>query len=160
MSTLLPRSRRWHLQGAAIALALVASLVIHGVASAASLRISPVRIFLTPADSVASMVVANPGDTPVFVQTQAVSWRQVDGESQYVDTDRVTVSPPIFEIPPRREQVVRLAVRGGPAPTQEETYRVYLSEVFLDGGRTSTGVRVGLSGSGTSRPTLLSGSVA
>ncbi len=144
MPTLHPRLYRLRLRVAAVGLVLAMGVVVHGDARAASLRIAPVRIFLSSAASIASMVVENPGDTSVFVQTRAVSWRQVDGESLYTDTDRVTVSPPIFEIPPRQKQVVRLAVRGADALAREETYRVYLSEVFLDGGREASGVRVGL----------------
>lgn len=127
-------------------LAALLAVVLTGTAAASSIRVSPVRLQVDPQRPVTSLAVTNTGDEAIFMQTSTWRWREENGASAYDATDRITVSPPIFEVPPGQRQVVRFAVHEPPQPGLESIYRIYLTEVLPEAGQAGAGggIRMGI----------------
>jgi fimbrial chaperone protein len=113
----------------AIAALLPGLLAAVGTAAASTLGVAPVRIELTPSATRAVLTVRNQEDSPVVVQARPAVWSQHDDHDQLDDTHELLVTPPLFTIPPRGEQVVRVALLRKPDPSRELDYRLVLSEV-------------------------------
>ena len=81
-------------------------------------------------DSVAGrLVLGNTGDAPVSAQLRVFAWSQENGDDRLAPTTAIALSPPILQIPPGGEQVVRV-VREGPAPSgRDQTYRIIVDEL-------------------------------
>jgi fimbrial chaperone protein len=100
-----------------------------GTAAASTLGVAPVRIELKPPATIAVLTVRNQEDAPVVVQARPAVWSQHDDHDQLDDTHELLVTPPLFTIPPKGEQVLRVALLRKPDPARELDYRVVLSEV-------------------------------
>lgn len=94
----------------------------------ATLQISPAMVDL-PADAKASgLTLRNPGDKPLYGQIRVYRWDQENGEDTLTPTRDVVASPPLIQIAPRSEQMVRL-VRTVAPPGMEGSYRVLIDEL-------------------------------
>jgi len=122
----------------------VMALLVPQVAAAAEWNIDPVRIELSPEQQTAAVIVRNESDQPSSMQIQAVVWSQVAGQDVYTPTRELLVSPPVVTIPPRSDQVIRVALRRQPDSTKELAYRINLQELPAPPGPESTGVNVAL----------------
>ena len=92
---------------AACGLAAIPVLFLTGMAaSAQSLSVMPVNIYLAPGQSATTLTVTNQGTTKTAVQIRAFGWNQQDGGDQLAASDAVVVSPPIASIDPDRKSVV------------------------------------------------------
>ena len=96
---------------------------------AAGWEIDPVRIELSPQQQTAALTVKNNSDQATSIQIQAVEWSQHEGKDVYNPTKELLVSPPIFTIAPKSEQVIRVALRRQADSTKELTYRISLQEL-------------------------------
>ncbi len=116
------RSGSWFVPALAIALFCSA-------ASAATFGLSPLRVDLSGAAPTAVLTLTNGGDTPVTLQIQARSWRQVNGQDEQAPTTDFIVNPAAVTVPPGGEQIVRIALRTAPDRTTERAYRLVVREV-------------------------------
>ena len=98
-------------------------------ASAATFGLSPLRVDLSGAAPTAVLTLTNGGDTPVTLQIQARSWRQVNGQDEQAPTTDFIVNPAAVTVPPGGEQIVRIALRTAPDRTTERAYRLVVREV-------------------------------
>jgi fimbrial chaperone protein len=114
------------------------------LSSAAEWNVDPVRVELSPQQQTAAIIVRNESDQPSSIQIQAVSWSQVDGKDVYTPTRELLVSPPIATIPPKSDQVIRVALRRPADPSKELAYRINLQELPHEQATESTGVQVAL----------------
>ncbi|HYM42978.1 MAG TPA: fimbria/pilus periplasmic chaperone [Steroidobacteraceae bacterium] len=130
----------------AIAAALLATgmLAAADEAAASALSIAPIRVELTSAKRTAVLTLRNQEDTPVVVQARPAAWTQRDGEDQLDDTHDLVVTPPIFTVPPKGQQVLRIALLREADPARELDYRLVLSEVPSAGPAETTGLKVAL----------------
>ncbi|MGI9416333.1 MAG: fimbrial biogenesis chaperone [Geminicoccaceae bacterium] len=113
------------------ALAVLGSLAF-GVAEAGTLKVSPIKIFL-PDDGKSEVIrVKNPDPNPALVQVQAVEWTTVEKLDEAKRVDEILAVPPIFEIAPNSEQVIRLAHRDAGGGAIEKAYRLLITEVPED----------------------------
>jgi fimbrial chaperone protein len=128
----------------AIAVSLLGVLAAAGTAVASTLSVAPVRAELSPKVSTAVITIRNPEDSPVTVQARPAAWSQKDEQDQLADTHDLLVTPPLFTIPPKGRQVVRIALLRKPDPTRELDYRLVLSEIPPPGVPTQTGLRFAL----------------
>lgn len=110
---------------AALWLSLAGSLQAAG-----GLSVSPVRLELDDARPVATLRVINRASRTSRVQTEVLRWQQVDGVATYSATPELLVTPPIFEVPPQSEQVVRVGfLQVPPERLMEQAYRVFFREI-------------------------------
>ncbi len=113
----------------AIALAALGVLAAAGTAAASTLSVAPVRVELSSATPIAVLTVRNQDDSAVVVQARPAAWSQNDDRDQLDDTHDLLVTPPLFTIPPRGQQIVRIALLRKVDPSRELDYRLVLSEV-------------------------------
>lgn len=113
-------------------------------AAASSFAIAPVRLELSAGHRIEALTVHNQGDTPVLIQLRAVGWSQQDEKDQFDATQALLTTPPIFEVPARGEQIVRVALRGAVDPARELTYRLFVEEVPRPHASTDSGLDVAL----------------
>lgn len=117
-------------QGRSWAAAALA-LLIMGPLSAADLRVSPTRLNFAPGQAVQTLLLSNPGSTPLLVETAAFAWHESQAQSSLAPTPDLIVSPPIVEIPAQGQVQMRLGFRPGslPADACELSYRLWVTEV-------------------------------
>jgi len=120
------------------------ALLSPALVSAAEWNVDPVRVELSPQQQTAAIIVRNESDQPSSIQIQAVAWSQVDGKDVYTPTRELLVSPPIATIPPKTDQVIRVAMRRSADPSKELAYRINLQELPHGQATETTGVQVAL----------------
>jgi fimbrial chaperone protein len=120
------------------------ALLSPALVSAAEWNVDPVRVELSPQQQTAAIIVRNESDQPSSIQIQAVAWSQVNGMDVYTPTRELLVSPPIATIPPKSDQVIRVALRRPADPSNELAYRINLQELPHEQVSESTGVQVAL----------------
>jgi len=128
----------------AVAASLLGVLAATGMVAASTLNVAPVRVELSATQSTAVLTVHNPEDSPVVVQARPAAWSQHDERDQLDDTHDVLVTPPLFTIPAKSEQILRIALLRKPDPMRELDYRLVLSEVPPEVGPDFKGLRMAL----------------
>jgi len=108
--------------------AAVALFLASFAASAQSLSVLPVNVFLPSGQRAASLSLKNSGDKPTSIQVRAYDWSQKDDADQLIDSKLIVVSPPLVTIQPGSTQVVRLILRQPPVGS-EATYRILLDQI-------------------------------
>ena len=111
------------------AVAAGAWLAAPGTVRASTFSLSPVRLEMNNSHPTGVLTLHNDGDAPVTVQVQPVAWRQEAGEDHYEQTAELLVTPPVFVLPAKADQIVRVARRGTPNATEELSYRLFFQEV-------------------------------
>lgn len=115
-------------------------------ADAGTLKVSPIKVTL-PADGRTEVIhLKNPDARSTLVQVHAVEWAEADNLDQAKRVDEILAIPPIFELGPESEQVIRLALRNPGAASKEKAYRLLLTEVpeEIEGGGISFAVRLNI----------------
>jgi fimbrial chaperone protein len=107
---------------------------------AGSLWVGPTRIELTREHPVAVLEVRNDNPDPTIVQIERMSWGQDGGTDRYAATSLLIATPPVFELPARATQTVRVAFRNWQQLTAEEAFRIYVREVPRVPGEPSSGL--------------------
>jgi fimbrial chaperone protein len=128
----------------AVSLLAIGMLAAAGTAAASSISVAPIRVELSSGKRTAVLTVRNQDDSPVVVQARPAAWSQPQGEDQLDDTHDLVVTPPIFTIPGKGQQVVRIALLREPDAARELDYRLVLSEVPSSTAPETTGLRVAL----------------
>jgi fimbrial chaperone protein len=98
-------------------------------ATASTFTVAPIGLQLSPAHRTGVLTIRNNGDEPTLVQVRALAWSQTEGVDQYDPTPDVLITPPVFQIQPKGDQIVRVVLRRNADPARELTYRVFLQEV-------------------------------
>lgn len=110
-------------------LVLLLALALPPAASAAGLRISPVRLDLSRSHPSSQVELSNLTGAPVAVQIRAYAWTQVDGEDRYEPTKDLFFAPPIVTVPAQGRTAVRFRLRAAAPAKAEAAYRVYFQEL-------------------------------
>jgi fimbrial chaperone protein len=113
-------------------------------AAAGTLSVAPIRVELSSATRTAVLTVRNQDDAPVTVQARPQAWSQPEGGERLDDTHDVLVTPPIFTIAPKSQQVLRIALTRAADPARELDYRLVLTELPSPTPAESTGLKVAL----------------
>jgi fimbrial chaperone protein len=122
---------------------LIALAAAHN-ATAGAFSVSPTRVEFKGDHRTAVMTLRNADDAPLTVQASLVSWTQPDGEDVYTDTRELLVTPPVFTIAPKGEQIVRLALRREVDATREMPYRIFFQEIPQAQNPTFNGLNIAL----------------
>lgn len=112
-------------------------------AVAGSFNLSPTRAEVPAGKTMATFHLRNFGSTPLTVQVETRRWTQSAGEDVYAPADDLMVVPPLARIPPRGQQIVRIARKGAAVP-EEAAYRVAFREVPPEPGAGFVGVQTAL----------------
>lgn len=98
-------------------------------AVAAALQISPVLVELAPTQGASGIMLRNPGSTPIYGQVRIYGWEQADGDDVLSPTEDIQASPPIIQVPPGGEQLVRLVRVSKDAPPLQQGFRLVIDEI-------------------------------
>jgi fimbrial chaperone protein len=71
-------------------------------------------------------------------------WTQTEGEDVLTPTQDIVASPPLIEIPPHAEQLVRLVRPNAANPAGEQSYRLLIDELPEPDARNNDGVVIRL----------------
>ncbi|MCP1120132.1 fimbrial biogenesis chaperone [Robbsia andropogonis] len=115
-----------------------------GQAWSASLQISPVTVEFDTQTNAVGLTLRNPGDQPLYGQVRVFSWNQSEGQDALSATDDLIASPPLIQIAPRSEQLVRLVRRNVRASATEQSYRLLIDELPTPSDTPSGGVTIRL----------------
>ncbi len=129
----------------ACAILALLGLLALDAAHAGSFHVSPIRVELSAAQPVAIINVTNNDDRSTRIQLQLVSWSQQDNRDVYVETGALIANPPIFTLPPKGRQIVRVGLSKPEKNQREQSYRIFLEEL-ADSATTdkSTGLKIQL----------------
>jgi len=119
-------------------------MAVASIARAGEFSVSPLRVDLKAAHRLEVLTVTNSADAPLAVQLRLVSWSQDNGEDQYVDTQDLLATPPIFRIAPHGQQIIRVALRHDPDPSRETDYRVFVTEIPQPPSQDFSGMQLAL----------------
>ncbi|HVY21840.1 MAG TPA: molecular chaperone [Steroidobacteraceae bacterium] len=122
----------------------VLSIAVAVPATAGTFSISPLRIELDRKHSIGVLTIHNDEDAPLMIETQLVAWSQEGNEEKYLDTHDLLATPPIMQLAPKAEQIVRVAIRHVEASDSELHYRLILSEVPQKTDKNVNGLSVAL----------------
>lgn len=101
------------------------------VAAAGNFSVSPVRIFMKPADRASAITIVNHGDKDLTLETELTIWKQnQDGSFDQQLTDDVIVAPPLLRLAPKARQVIRIARVISATPGSQMTYRILVREIL------------------------------
>ncbi|MFD2263930.1 molecular chaperone [Lacibacterium aquatile] len=110
---------------------LGAVLALGDPAMAGQLKLSTVRIDLSDRQPSAVLTLTNTGPSRSLVHLRLMAWSQVSGADRLEPTDAVLVNPPIADILPGAQQVVRIGYAGALQTPNERTFRLFIEEVPL-----------------------------
>lgn len=153
--------RRLARHAATFAAAVWLPLLFGAAAQAATLQISPVTIEFSASEHATGLTLRNPGDTPLYGQVRVFQWGQAHGEDVLTPTADVIASPPLIEIAPHGDQLVRLVrANASSAGAQaarsiqasgaaglgsgERSYRLLIDELPAPGTADTEGVTIRL----------------
>ena len=123
---------------------LAALLAAATPAAASSFSIAPIRVEMGAGHDRGVLTLHNDGDAPVTVQVSGVAWSQPGGADQYAPTRDLITTPPVFVVPAKSDQIVRVALRRDADAARELAYRVFFEEVPTDSSTTFNGLHVAL----------------
>ncbi len=96
----------------------------------AQIAVAPIRVELTDARPSGIVTLVNNGDRPMTMQPTLMLWTQeANGDEKLTPSRDVVVAPPLVEIAPKAQQVVRMMLRTPAAADSERTYRLVVREV-------------------------------
>lgn len=114
------------------------------VVHAASLQISPVTVDLQPNENAIGITLRNPGDHPLYGQVRIFKWDQTSTDDTLTPTQDLIASPPLIEVAPQGEQMVRLVRQAAGPSTTEQTYRILVDEIPQPDTAAASGVTIRL----------------
>jgi fimbrial chaperone protein len=122
----------------------VISIAVAQNATAGTFSISPLRIQLDRKHTIDVLTVHNDDDATLMIQAQIVAWSQDGNEEHYADSKDLLVTPPIFQLAPKSDQIVRIALRHIEKSDDELHYRLILTEVPQAAPKNFVGLSVAL----------------
>ena len=126
-------------------LLLAACALLPLAAAAGSFSVVPVRVQFGPRDRAVAVTLTNLGDAPLALTAELYLWEQnADGSDRLTPTDDLVLAPGLVRLPPKGQQVVRLALLRAADPQSQLTYRMFVREQ-PDMTRASAGVNIPVS---------------
>lgn len=104
-------------------------------ARAAGLQVAPVLLEFGATDAAQVVRLSNSSDAPLRAQVRVLAWTQAGDAEQLQPTRELVASPPIMEVGPGREQLVRIIRLRPAAPGGEQAYRLLIDELPPETGR-------------------------
>ncbi len=109
---------------------------------AGSLQVAPIQLEFDSHQNAQMLWLTNSGSTPLRAQVRVQQWTQVDARDVLQPSDQLLASPPIIEMAPGQQQLVRL-VRADPTPgEQESAFRLLVDELPHDPTAASPGLQL------------------
>jgi len=122
----------------------MAVVVMCAASHAASLQISPVTVDMSPDTNAAGITLRNPGDQPLYGQVRVFRWEQNEKEDKLEPTQDLVASPPLIQVAPHGEQLVRIVRQSRGMAAAEQSFRVLIDEIPPPEAAAASGVTIRL----------------
>src|SRR5690606_3442687 len=103
---------------------------------------SPTSVTLKAGGNAAGLTLRNTGTAKLHAQVRVYRWTQEGGDDRLEPSGDIAASPPMIELPPGGQQLVRVIRLSTPPATAETAYRLIVDELPL--GTTSEKAPPGL----------------
>ncbi len=100
-------------------------------AHAAGLEVTPTSLHINPTQRAEGLWLSNAGRAPLRAQVRAFAWTQADHADLLAPTTAITVSPPMLQIAPGGQQLLRV-IRTSTQPPQESQGRESAYRLIID----------------------------
>lgn len=114
------------------------------VVQAASLQISPVTVDMPPDANAVGITLSNPGAKPLYGQVRVFRWGQDDAGDTLDATQDIVASPPLIQVAPHSDQLVRLVRQSHNVVSTEQSFRVLIDEIPPPDAAAANGVTIRL----------------
>jgi len=108
-------------------------ILASGDVVAAGLQVSPVSLDLTPPQNADGLWLSNTGDGVVHAQVRVYHWTQEGGQEKLTPSRGLVISPPMLHLNAGDKQLIRVIRTGAPPSGVEDTYRVTIDELPIEG---------------------------
>ncbi|HIK35974.1 MULTISPECIES: fimbrial biogenesis chaperone [unclassified Thermosynechococcus] len=115
--------------------ALLAAVIALGITSrvgaqSSEFYLNAVQVFLSPRQRTVLLTLTNTGQVPINFEISVRRWQQTaDGQEELTESDgNVVAFPVLLSVPPGEQRSLRVGVRQ-PATTQEQAYRLLVTEL-------------------------------
>lgn len=98
-------------------------------ALAGGFSVSPVSLEFAPADKAQALMLNNSGARAVNAQLRVFAWTQVEGDDVLVPSGDILISPPMTQLAPGQQQLVRVLRTQPPGAGREQAYRIVVDEL-------------------------------
>src|SRR5690348_5988327 len=109
---------------------MAALLIACGSAGASGLQVAPVGLEFAPAGTAQGVWLTNTGNDVLHAQVRVFHWTQADGDDVLTPTQGLVASPPMLNLQPGAQQLVRVIRTGAPpAGPNEDAFRLLIDEL-------------------------------
>lgn len=109
---------------------MAALLIACGSAGASGLQVAPVGLEFAPAGTAQGVWLTNTGNDVLHAQVRVFHWTQADGKDSLTPTQGLVASPPMLNLQPGAQQLVRVIRTGAPAASpNEDAFRLLIDEL-------------------------------
>lgn len=112
-----------------IPLFLIFLLFITLSSVAATLQVYPVNIDFKKNEKVKAVYVSNAGNSAINAQIRVYQWEQKNNKNTLSETKNIITSPPITDIPPAQQQLIRIILSSINDNGKEQAYRLVIDEL-------------------------------
>lgn len=123
-----PAPRRRRSRRLAPLLAVLCGL-LGAPAIAASLQVAPISIEFEHGEQAQALWLSNSGDRPIRAQVRVMGWSQETGADRLAPSRDLLPSPPIVEIAPGQQQLVRIVRPQAGGMATEQAFRLLVDEL-------------------------------
>src|SRR5512146_2569858 len=106
-----------------------ALLIACGSAGASGLQVAPVGLEFAPGSTAQGVWLTNTGNDLLRAQVRVYHWTQSDGKDVLTPAQGLVASPPMLNLQPGAQQLVRVIRTGAPAGPNEDAYRLLIDEL-------------------------------
>lgn len=109
---------------------MAALLIACGPAGASGLQVAPVGLEFAPAGAAQGVWLTNTGNDVLHAQVRVFHWTQADGKDVLTPSQGLVASPPMLNLQPGAQQLVRVIRTGAPANrANEDAFRLLIDEL-------------------------------
>ncbi len=105
------------------------ALFVPALSTAGDFSVSPVHVHLSAQHRIATLLITNRQDIPLSVQASVRPWGEEGKESGSAPSTDLIVSPPLFQIAPHEQQILRIGWMTGFPQKSEQDFHLVLHEI-------------------------------
>ncbi|WP_198147297.1 fimbrial biogenesis chaperone [Gilvimarinus polysaccharolyticus] len=93
------------------------------------MQVSPTQVFVVAEHSASGITLLNTGGEDLYAQVRVFEWQQQNGEEKLLPTRAIVASPPMLQLAPGVNQLVRIVRNGAPPTDIESSFRIIIDEL-------------------------------
>lgn len=106
------------------------SFIYHSHILASAIEVTPTKVFFNPDQKYTFITIKNLSNEQVFAQAEQLDWQQENSKDIYTQSNDLLISPIIFSIKSKGEQILRIGRKKMNTDNNiEKSYRLLISEI-------------------------------